>query len=157
MSLPLPVDEVIAEEIAPPSDSPGPKSDHRPTLLVVDDEEGPRKSLKVIFEDQYEVLMAEDGPSAIDLMREHHIDAAILDIRMGQMSGLEVLERLRYLDPSVEAVMMTAFETTETLRQALRLRACDYISKPFDVATMRVAVGRAIERRSLGSEIRTNS
>lgn len=158
MSLPLPIDEVFTEEIAPSGGSGGgAPSATRPTLLVVDDEEGPRKSLKVIFEDQYEVLMAEDGPSAIDLMRENHVDVAVLDIRMGQMSGLEVLERLRYLDPSVEAVMMTAFETTETLRQALRLRACDYISKPFDVATMRLAVARAIERRSLGSEVRTNS
>jgi two-component system, sensor histidine kinase and response regulator len=157
MSLPLPFEEFVAEESASPDVPRGPKPANRPALLVVDDEEGPRKSLKVIFEDQYEVLMAEDGPSAIELMREHHVDVAILDIRMGQMSGLEVLERLRYLDPSVEAVMMTAFETTETLRQALRLRACDYISKPFDVATMRMAVSRAIERRSLGSEIRTNS
>ncbi len=156
LPLPLPPDEVV-EEIVAAGNGPGANPSTRPTLLVVDDEEGPRKSLKVIFEDQYEVLMAEDGPAAIELMRTHHIDVAVLDIRMGQMSGLEVLERLRYLDPSVEAVMMTAFETTETLRQALRLRACDYISKPFDVATMRVAVARAIERRSLGSEVRTNS
>ncbi len=159
MSLPLPrpLDEE-SEEIAARSNSSGEaKPAGRPTLLVVDDEEGPRKSLKVIFEDQYEVLMAEDGPAAIELIRKHHIDVAVLDIRMGQMSGLEVLERLRYLDPSLEAVMMTAFETTETLRQALRLRACDYISKPFDVATMRVAVARAIERRSLGSEVQTNN
>jgi signal transduction histidine kinase len=152
MSLPLPLEDVFSPDV-----SPGQKSITRPTLLVVDDEEGPRKSLKVIFEDQYRVLMAEDGPSAIELTRSHQIDVAVLDIRMGQMSGIEVLERLRYIDSSIEAVMMTAFETTDTLRQALRLRACDYISKPFDVATMRAAVSRALERRSLGSEVRTNA
>jgi signal transduction histidine kinase len=152
MSLPLPLEEVFNPDVAS-----GQKSVTRPTLLVVDDEEGPRKSLKVIFEDQYRVLMAEDGPSAIELTRGHQIDVAVLDIRMGQMSGIEVLERLRYIDSSIEAVMMTAFETTDTLRQALRLRACDYISKPFDVATMRAAVSRALERRSLGSEVRTNA
>jgi signal transduction histidine kinase len=128
----------------------------KPVLLVVDDEQGPRLSLQVIFNDQYRVLLAEDGPSAIEIAKDHHIDVAVLDIRMGGMSGIEVLERLRYLDPDIEAVMMTAFETSETIRQALRLRACDYINKPFDIATMRTAVANAMERRSLASELRNN-
>ncbi len=128
----------------------------KPTLLIVDDEEGPRMSLKVIFNDDFNIIMAEDGPTAIELARNHPIDVAVLDIRMAGMSGIEVLERLRYLDPSIEAVMMRAFETSDTIRQALRLRACDYINKPFDVATMRTAVVGALERRSLGSEVRTN-
>src|SRR5882672_7178906 len=112
----------------------------KPTLLVVDDEEGPRLSLKVVFGDEFNILMAEDGPSAIELAKTNRIDVAVLDIRMAGMSGIEVLERLRYLDSSIEAVMMTAFETSDTIRQALRLRACDYINKPFDIATMRAAV-----------------
>lgn len=138
-------------------DSPSPASPpSKPRLLIVDDEEGPRMSLKVVFGDQFEVLMAEDGPTAIEIARHHPIDVVVLDIRMSGMSGIEVLERLRYLDPNIEAVMMTAFETTETMRQALRLRACDYINKPFDLATMRAAVSGALERRSLGSEVRNN-
>jgi two-component system, sensor histidine kinase and response regulator len=128
----------------------------KPTLLIVDDEEGPRISLHVVFNDDFNILMAEDGPAAIELARNHKIDVAVLDIRMAGMSGIETLERLRYLDPNVEAVMMTAFETTETIRQALRLRACDYINKPFDIATMRAAVAGALERRSLNGEVRTN-
>src|SRR5215813_16608 len=118
----------------------------KPTLLIVDDEEGPRMSLKVIFNDEFRILMAEDGPSAIELAKTNTIDVAVLDIRMAGMSGIEVLERLRYLDPSLEAVMMTAFETTDTIRQALRLRACDYLNKPFDVATIREAVHGAAKR-----------
>ena len=129
----------------------------RPRMLIVDDEEGPRVSLKVIFREEFEIEMAEDGPTAIELAKQQPFDVAVLDIRMGGMSGIEVLERLRYIDPGVEAVMMTAFETSDTLRQALRLQACDYINKPFDVATMRAAVAKALERRSLGSEVRTNS
>ena len=113
-------------------------------------------SLKVVFNDDFNILMAEDGPTAIELAKNHKIDVAVLDIRMAGMSGIEVLERLRYLDPSIEAVMMTAFETTDTIRQALRLRACDYINKPFDIATMRAAVAGALERRSLGCEVKTN-
>ena len=151
MASPLPLEPSLLSE------SDVPHSDPRPTLLVVDDEEGPRLSLQVIFQDAFKVLIAEDGPAAVDLARSQRIDVAVLDIRMGGMSGLEVLERLRFIDPDIEAVMMTAFETTDTMRQALRLRACDYINKPFDVATMRASVTKALERRSLGSEIRNNA
>jgi signal transduction histidine kinase len=127
------------------------------TLLVVDDEEGPRQSIKVIFKDDYHVLMAEDGPTAIQLAQNNQIDVAVLDIRMAGMSGIEVLERLKYVDPSIEVVMITAFETTDTMRQALRLRACDYINKPFDLSTIRAAVANAMQRRTLESEIHNNA
>jgi len=132
-------------------------SPRRATLLVVDDEEGPRQSVRVIFKDDYEVLMAADGPSAIELALKNRIDVAVLDIRMAGMSGIEVLERLKYVDPGIEVVMMTAFETTDTMRQALRLRACDYINKPFDIGTMRAAVASAMQRRTLESEIHNNA
>src|SRR5207244_13549007 len=79
------------------------------------------------------------------------------DIRMAGMSGIEVLERLKYVDPAIEVVMMTAFETTDTIRQALRLRACDYINKPFDLSTIRSAVAAAMQRRTLESEIHTDA
>jgi signal transduction histidine kinase len=134
---------------------PAPK--RRGKLLIVDDEEGPRMSLRVIFKDSYDLLMAEDGPTAIELAQKHPIDVAVLDIRMAGMSGIEVLERLKYVNPDIEAIMMTAFETTDTIRQALRLRACDYINKPFDIATIRAAVGQAMQRRLLESEIHTSA
>lgn len=129
----------------------------RGTLLIVDDEEGPRMSLRVIFKDNFDLLMAEDGPTAIELAQKHEIDVAILDIRMAGMSGIEVLERLRFVRPDIEAIMITAFETTDTIRQALRLRACDYINKPFDIATIRAAVNAAMQRRMLESEIHTSA
>ena len=129
----------------------------RGTLLIVDDEDGPRQSLRVIFKDEYDLLMAEDGPTAIELAQKHPIDVAVLDIRMAGMSGIEVLERLKYVNPSIEAIMMTAFETTDTIRQALRLRACDYINKPFDLATIRSAVSQAMQRRTIESEIHSSA
>jgi signal transduction histidine kinase len=129
----------------------------RGTLLIVDDEDGPRQSLRVIFKDEYDLLMAEDGPTAINLAQKHPIDVAVLDIRMAGMSGIEVLERLKYVNPSIEVIMMTAFETTDTIRQALRLRACDYINKPFDLATIRAAVSQAMQRRTLESEIHSSA
>ena len=135
--------------------TPAPK--RRGTLLIVDDEEGPRMSLKLIFKDNFDLLMAEDGPTAIALAQENDIDVAILDIRMAGMSGIEVLERLRFVRPNLEAIMITAFETTDTMRQALRLRACDYINKPFDLATIRSAVNQAMQRRVLESEIHNSA
>ena len=138
-----------------PVQPPGPRQ--KLTLLIVDDEEGPRQSLRVVFKDDYQLLVAEDGPTAIELAQTNKVDVVILDIRMAGMSGLEVLERLKFVDPSIEVIMMTAFETTETIRQALRLRACDYINKPFDIATIRGAVATAMDRRSLGSEVSLNA
>jgi signal transduction histidine kinase len=137
------------------AEAPPPK--RRGKLLIVDDEDGPRQSLRVIFKDDYDLLMAEDGPTAIKLAQENEIDVAVLDIRMAGMSGIEVLERLKYVKPDIEAIMMTAFETTDTIRQALRLRACDYINKPFDIAQMRAAVNTAMQRRMLESEIHSSA
>jgi DNA-binding NtrC family response regulator len=126
--------------------TPPPQPKRRGTLLIVDDEEGPRMSLRLIFKDTFNLLLAEDGLTAIELAQKHPIDVAILDIRMAGMSGIEVLERLRFVQPDIEAVMITAFETTDTMRQALRLRAADYINKPFDIATIRAAVNGKIRK-----------
>lgn len=129
----------------------------RRTLLIVDDEEGPRQSLRVVFKDDYNLLVASDGPRAIELARQNKIHAAVLDIRMSGMSGIELLERLKAVDPDIEVIMLTAYETIDTIRQALRLGACDYLNKPFDIASIRAAVGNAMERRTMSDEIRANN
>src|SRR5258707_3985710 len=147
----LPTDTIL------PPPQPAPQPRRKGTLLVVDDEDGPRESVRIIFKDEYEIFMASDGPTAISLAQNNRIDVAVLDVRMAGMSGIDVLEQLKCVDPSIEVVMMTAFETTDTIRQALRLRACDYINKPFDLATMRSAVSNAMQRRSLDSEIHNNA
>jgi signal transduction histidine kinase len=119
----------------------------KPTLLIVDDEEGPRQSLKIVFKHDYNVRVASSGPEALAIARAEPIDVAVLDIMMYGMSGVEVLKELKELDPNVEVIMLTAYETLETARQALRHGAIDYLNKPFDIATMRAAVSRAAERR----------
>jgi len=130
---------------------------HRRTLLIVDDEEGPRKSLRVIFKDDYNLLMAHDGESALQLAREHTIDAAVLDIRMEGMNGVDLLNELKKIDSGIEIIMLTAYETIETIRQALRYGACDYLNKPFDITQIRAAVENAMERRGLHIEIQSNN
>lgn len=142
----------VQPEMAPPAELP-----EKRTLLIVDDEEGPRQSLRVVFKDDYNLLMANDGERAIELARQNRIDVAITDIRMVGMSGVELLGQLKAIDPGIEVIMLTAYETVDTLRLALRQGACDYLNKPFDITTIRKAVANAMERRSLGEEIRNNA
>jgi signal transduction histidine kinase len=137
-----------------PSDpaSPPPEALDKRNLLVCDDEEGPRQSLRIIFKDDYNILLAESGQRAIELAGQHRIDAAILDIQMAGLSGIETLNRLKQIDPAIEVIILTAFETIETARQALRLGACDYLNKPFDIATVRNSIANAMERSALSRQ-----
>jgi signal transduction histidine kinase len=157
----IPPVETTVTIVNPPSvellSEPASIPKRRGTLLIVDDEDGPRQSLRVIFKDEYDLLMAADGVTAIRLAQDHAVDVAVLDIRMAGMSGIEVLEQLKQVCPDVEAIMITAFETTDTIRQALRLRACDYINKPFDIATIRTAVSQAMQRRVAEIEIHNSA
>jgi len=134
-----------------------PNETRRRTLLVVDDEEGPRQSLRVVFKNEYDLLLASEGKMAIDMARQQKIDVAILDIRMSGMSGIDVLQGLKAVDPQIEVIMLTAYETIDSVRQALRLGACDYLNKPFDIPAIRTAVANAMERRTLAVEIKANS
>lgn len=129
----------------------------RPTLLIVDDEEGPRQSLRVVFKELYEVVLADSGPRALELARSRRVDAAVLDIRMAGMSGTDLLGHLKQLDPRIEVVMLTAYETLDTARQALRHGACDYLTKPFEIPVIRDAVANAVQRRALADAMAEGS
>ena len=118
----------------------------KPVLLVADDEEGPRQSVRIIFKDEYTVLLANSGEQAVELARKHSISVVVSDILMTGMSGIDLLKELKEIDPAIEVIMLTAYETIETARQALRHGACDYLNKPFDVQSMRAAVARARQK-----------
>ena len=126
----------------------------RETLLIVDDEEGPRESLKIVFEERYNVVIAKSGEEALAIARKTPVNAAVLDIRMSGMSGVEVLQGLKSIDRNIEVIMLTAYETLETARQALRLGARDYIGKPFNVKAMRTAVENAMEHRRIALSVK---
>ena len=68
---------------------------------------------------------------------------------MPGMSGLDVLKQIKTLDPDVEVILLTGYETVEYIREAMRLGACDYITKPYHVETLRAAVDNAMERREI--------
>lgn len=128
-----------------------------PNLLIVDDEEGPRQSLRMVFKKDYMVQTVENGDQALDYARAHPVSIAILDIRMAGKSGIEVLQGLKAINPHIEVIMLTAYETIETARQALRLGACDYLSKPFDLSTIREAVSRALHLRRISDTVTTTT
>ena len=142
--------------LAPPIASKPPElAKNKPVLLVVDDEEGPRTSLRVVFKSDFEVLLASNGEEAVKLARKHPVDVAILDIPMQGMSGVDVLRELKKLDEDIEVIMLTAYETLETARQALRLGAREYLNKPFDIAALRAAASKALQKRHANQELKS--
>lgn len=119
----------------------------RPTLLIVDDEAGPRESLRIVFKDRYNCAIATCGRAGIEYAQNHPVDAAILDIKMPDISGVDVLRELKKLDPDIECIMLTGYETLETARAAVRFGAADYLNKPFDVFAVRELLEKCIARR----------
>lgn len=102
------------------------------SVLVVDDEEGVRQALRCLLEPKWRVLSAENGERAIEIVRSEDPDVVTLDLTMPGLSGVETLTRIRDLSPDVEVVVVTGFGSFETAVEALRLRAFDYVTKPFD-------------------------
>ncbi len=105
----------------------------KPHVLVVDDEMGPRESLKMILNPYYNVHVAERGGQAIEMLKQHQVDLVTLDLKMPGLSGIHVLEKLKQHDPDIEAIIITGYGSLDTAIEGLRLGAFDYISKPFDV------------------------
>src|SRR4051795_13016418 len=120
-----------------------------PQVLVIDDEMGPRESLRMLLKPNYRVHTADSVDAGIRLLREKHPDAVITDIRMPGTNGIDGLRRIREIDPHVAVIMLTGFGALETAQEALRLGANDYISKPFDAREMRDVVSRNVERTRL--------
>jgi two-component system sensor histidine kinase/response regulator len=117
-----------------------------PQVLVIDDEMGPRESLRMLLKPNYQVYTAESVEAGLRILREKRPDAVISDIRMPGTSGIDGLRKIREIDPHVAVIMLTGFGALETAKEALRLGANDYISKPFDAREMREVIGRNVER-----------
>src|SRR6266536_5658448 len=122
-------------------------------LLIVDDELGMRQFLTHLFQREgHEVRVAERGLEAMTLLRKQPVDLIISDVRMPDMSGIELLRSARELLPEVEVIMMTAFASVETAREAFLLGAYDFVQKPFDNDLLKEIVARALQKISLVKE-----
>lgn len=117
-----------------------------PQVLVIDDEMGPRESLRMLLKPNYQVHTADCVDAGIRLLREKHPDAVVTDIRMPGTNGIDGLRRIREIDPHVSVIMLTGFGALGTAQAALRLGANDYINKPFDAHEMRDVISRNVER-----------
>src|SRR5216110_633998 len=117
-----------------------------PQILVIDDEVGPRESLRMLLKPDYQVRTADCVEAGIKLLKEKSPDTIVMDIRMPGMTGIDGLRKIREIDPHLSVIMLTGFGALETAKEALRLGANDYISKPFDAGEMRDIIGRNVER-----------
>jgi len=126
----------------------------KPHVLVVDDELGPRESLKMILNPHYHVHIAERGVQAVELLDKVPVDLVTLDLKMPGLTGIDVLQKVKQRDPDIEAIIITGYGSLDTAIEGLRLGAFDYISKPFDVNHILALVRRGIERRSAQAKLR---
>lgn len=124
-------------------------SAHHPVILVIDDERGPRESLKILLKNRFCVLCADSVDTGVELLRQSEPETVILDIRMPGKSGLEGLAEIRQIDPCVSVIMLTGYGSLETAQEAMRLGASDYVRKPFDAVEMVQIIERNIQRTRL--------
>ena len=101
-------------------------------ILICDDEEGIRESLKLILSDFYELILAKDGTQCLDcLAKSKDIGLVLMDIKMPKVNGLEVLKQIKDKFPKLNVVIITGYKSVETATEAVRLGASGYIVKPF--------------------------
>jgi len=114
-------------------------------LLIIDDEADIQRSFRRLFESpDVDVLTASSGEEALELIPRLRPDLVLMDVRMGGLSGLETLRRLRESDARLPVIMMTAYGTTQTAIEAMKLGAFDYLLKPFDVPKLKELVAGAL-------------
>ncbi|MFQ6067078.1 MAG: sigma-54-dependent transcriptional regulator, partial [bacterium] len=119
-------------------------------ILVVDDERNIRYSLKRTFEERgFKVLEAKNGKEAIETVQKEQIDLTLMDIKMSGITGLEALKEIRSINPKLLVIIMTAYGTTQTAIEAMKLGAFDYILKPFDIPKMWELVKSALHVNQL--------
>jgi DNA-binding response OmpR family regulator len=118
------------------------------SILIVDDEPVTRKSLTDILRlEGYNVNAVPNGQAAVEYVRTHHVDLMVVDLRMPGMDGLEVVQVVNQLAPETEVILLTAYASTETAIQALRLRIHDYVQKPAPPAQIVNSVKKGLDRR----------
>jgi len=125
------------------------------TVLVVDDEKNYLVVLEDLLQDAgYEVVTASSGSQAIEIIQQTPVDTVLSDIKMPGISGIDLLETIKALDPDLPVILMTAYAEVDQAVSAMKNGALDHIQKPFDNRDIRRAIARGVERRSLMKNIR---
>jgi len=124
-------------------------------ILIVDDEQSYRQLISLVFEESgHNIRTAKNGRQGIELLEEQLADVIISDVRMPDMDGIGLLREARKIAPDVGVVLMTAFATVDTAREAFILGADDFIQKPFDVEELKLIVTKLLEKQTLIDENR---
>ena len=119
----------------------------RPTVLAVDDEPTVRYALGLVLDDHCDLLLAPDGPSALDLLSSRRVDVVLLDLLMPNMHGLDVLPRLLAADPTLIVVILTAIAAAASVVKAMKLGAWNYVTKPWENEQLVELVQQAAQER----------
>jgi two-component system response regulator PilR (NtrC family) len=123
-------------------------------ILVVDDEKSMREILEIFLRSEgYGVSVAENGEKAIDAVKKDIFDLIITDMKMPKLGGLEVLRNVKQITPDTVVVIITAFGTTDSAVEAMKLGAYDYIQKPFQLDNIRLVVKNALEKQKLQKDV----
>lgn len=127
----------------------------KPRILVVDDEESIREFLEIMLKKEgYEVTCAEDGLKGKELLAKKSFDMVISDLQMPNMTGIELLKHVKDTYPDLVFMLITAFGTTESAVEAMKMGAYDYITKPFKIDEVRINIQNALRSKSLEVENR---
>jgi two-component system response regulator PilR (NtrC family) len=122
-------------------------------ILVVDDERSMRELLEYMLSKQgYTIALAENGCKAVEMINKATYDLVLSDIRLGDITGLDVLRAAKQKDPHTTVIMISAFATTETAVEAMNEGAYDYVPKPFDNEELKQTIANALERKTLDVE-----
>ncbi|MCK5422427.1 MAG: sigma-54-dependent Fis family transcriptional regulator, partial [Deltaproteobacteria bacterium] len=122
-------------------------------ILVVDDEKIIRDGCsRILVREGYAVFTAESGEEALERFDLEPFDLVLLDVKMPGLGGIEALTRLKEMDPGLTILIITGYPSIETAVKAIKLGAYDYVTKPFTPDVLRIAVSRALERKSLVTE-----
>jgi len=128
----------------------------KPRILVVDDEESIREFLDIMLRKEgYEVTCVEDGQKAIDMLKKKTVDLIISDLQMPNVTGIELLKHVKETYPDLLFMLITAFGTTESAVEAMKMGAYDYITKPFKIDEVRINIANALRSRNLEVENRS--
>ena len=123
------------------------------SILVVDDEESMCKFMEIMLKKEgYAVTTSQDAHSALQRIKTEKYDLVIADLMMPQMSGLELLSQVKSMDQGVDFIVMTAFASVDSAIEALKKGAFDYITKPFKVDEIKIAVKKSLEQKSIARE-----
>jgi DNA-binding NtrC family response regulator len=122
-------------------------------ILIVDDESTIRETLSLVLkEETYECDLAENGAEGLKRVKEKNFDLIITDLKMPEMGGLELMEKVKTISPKTSVMIITAYASLESAIQALRLGAYDYIIKPLDFDDVILRIKRLMDHRELLNE-----